>query len=83
MVRFVNAYEALRQLIELSDWYKTKPEDRETVDNWLQSDKVKAYYGRRVVPQLTLHESLVLAFANSDALQTRMPEECSSFFVHS
>ena len=76
MVRYISQYNSLVQIIHASDSYqnvtKTK---RQEIDKWLNKNDVRKYFGSKVVPQLTLHESFVLGFANSDTLQKRIPEE--------
>ena len=76
MVRYISQYNLLVQIIHASDSYQnaTKTE-RQGIDKWLNRDDVRKYFGSRVVPQLTFHESFVLGFANSDALQQRTPED--------
>ena len=76
MVRYIPQYNSLVQIIHDSDGYQnaTKTE-RQEVDEWLNKNAVRKYFGSKVVPQLTLHESFVLGFANSYALQKRTPEE--------
>jgi hypothetical protein len=76
MVRYISQYDALVQTIHTSDSYQNATQtDRQEIDKWLDREEVKKYFGSRVVPQLTLHESFVLGFANSDAQQQRTPEE--------
>ena len=76
MVRYISQYNALLQMIHASDSYQNATsEERLKIDKWLKKECVKKYFDSLVVPQLTLHESFVLGFANSDALQQRTLEE--------
>lgn len=83
MVRYISQYDALIQTIHTSDSYQNATQiDRQEIDKWLDKEEVKKYFGSRVVPQLTLHESFILGFANSDALQQRKPEEQQKVMTH-
>jgi len=76
MVRYISQYNSLVQTIHASDSYQnTTNKERQEIDEWLDKEDVRKYFGSRVVPQLTLHESFVLGFANSDALQQRTSEK--------
>ena len=72
MVRFVSAYEAFCQYTrQLDSYQKADPGERRAIDEAIENPELRAYFGSRVVPQLTLHESLLLALANSPAFQGR------------
>jgi len=76
MVRYISQYAALVQRIHASDSYQNaKHDERQEIDEWLDREDVKNYFGSRIIPQLTFHESFVLGFANSKALRQRTPEE--------
>jgi len=76
MVRYLLLYNMFVQIIHDSDYYQnTTKTKRMEIDELLNKDSLKKYFGSRLVPQLTLHESFVLGFANSDALQKRTYEE--------
>ena len=76
MVRYVSQYGVLVQTICASDSYQNATEqERKEIDEFLDRKDIRAYFESRVVPQLTFHESLVLEFMNSGALQERTPEE--------
>lgn len=83
MVRYISQYDALIQTIHTSDSYQNATQtDRQEIDKWLDKEEVKKYFGSKVVPQLTLYESFVLGFANSDALQQRTLEEQQKVMTH-
>jgi len=76
VVKFVPMYSVLVQMIRDSDKYQTAtPETRRVVDDWLNSSAVRAYYGKIMVPQLSLHQSFLLGVLNSPELQLRNPTE--------
>ena len=83
IVRYESQYDALVRKIHASNSYQNaSKEERQETDGWLRRDDVKKYFGSRIVPQLTLHESFVLGFANSEALQQRTPEEQEKVMKH-
>ena len=78
MVRIISQYDALVQTVRASDSYQKATEKRkQEINEWLGREDIIKYFSSRFVPQLTLHESLVLGFANSDALRQRTSEEQS------
>ena len=56
--------------------------EKEDINRFLESREVRKYFEGKVVAQLDLHESLTLAFANSEALHNRTPEEQSKVMRH-
>lgn len=76
MVKYISQYDALVQAVHSSDAYKNANQTEKTeIGEWLNREDVIRYFSGIVVPQLTLHESIVLGFANSDALRQITPEE--------
>lgn len=76
MVRYTSQYNLFVQTIHDFDSYQNATnKERQEIDELLNKENVRKYFGSRVVPQLTLHELFVLGFANSDALQQRKPGE--------
>jgi len=72
MVNYIPAYEAFCQTVRQSEDYRgLDSRTKEEMEKALKSEEIRNYFKGKFVPQLTLHESLVLAFANSDALQKR------------
>ena len=72
-MRYTSQYDALVETIHSSDSYKdSTAEEKKQVDDWLVSENVKKYFSARIVPELSLHESLILGIMNSDSLQQRL-----------
>ncbi len=75
-MRYTSQYDALVWIIHASDSYAASTTDEKTqIDEWMSRGDVKEYFSNKIVPELSLHESLVLGFVDSDAFQKRIPEE--------
>ena len=74
MVKYVPQYKALCDHVHVSEAYqKASGNEREQMDSVLE--ELKICCGDKIVPQLTLHESLILEIQNSRAFKDRSPEE--------
>jgi|SRR3989344_8583218 len=79
MVEFFNAYELFVQTFRSSKEYEElNPEAKKSLDAWLNSDPVKNYFSRRFVVELSLYDSIVLAFLNSKELGEKTQSENES-----
>ncbi|MEK6917801.1 MAG: hypothetical protein AABW51_02530 [Nanoarchaeota archaeon] len=76
MVTFVSQYDVFVQMVHSSDSYLNATEQgRKEMDEYLKSQEVRNHFGSRIIPQFTLHESIVLEFTNCGAFQQRTPQE--------
>ena len=83
MVNYISMYDAFVEQVYSSEEYKNSIErEKEDINRFLESREVRKYFEGKVVAQLDLHESLTLAFANSEALHNRTPEEQSKVMRH-
>ena len=76
MVNYVPMYDAFVQQVRFSEAYTNLTDnEKKGVDKFLENKEVIKYFEGKIVAQLSLHESLTLAFASSEALNQRRPEE--------